>query len=77
MPWQRFKVHFVGSKLLKGILLQPASKHKPIPYAKPDGVVSFDLLTSLYRFNSVQFPVADTISSVCPHSVMLTTISMI
>lgn len=28
---------------------EPASKHRPISYAKPDGVISFDLLTSLYR----------------------------
>jgi electron-transferring-flavoprotein dehydrogenase len=27
-----------------------AEKHKPIQYPKPDGVITFDLLTSLYRF---------------------------
>ncbi|KAL4193686.1 hypothetical protein AMTRI_Chr06g200780 [Amborella trichopoda] len=29
-----------------------AAAHKPIVYPKPDGVVSFDLLTSLYRSNT-------------------------
>lgn len=46
---------FISSKSYQRVVLQPASKHKPIPYAKPDGVVSFDLLTSLYRFNPVPF----------------------
>ncbi|XP_024538189.1 electron transfer flavoprotein-ubiquinone oxidoreductase, mitochondrial isoform X2 [Selaginella moellendorffii] len=29
-----------------------SKKHKPIDYPKPDGVISFDLLTSLYRSNT-------------------------
>jgi len=28
---------------------EAAEKHKPIQYPKPDGVITFDLLTSLYR----------------------------
>ncbi|KAL3675881.1 hypothetical protein R1sor_025829 [Riccia sorocarpa] len=31
---------------------EPADLHKPIPYGKPDGVITFDLLTSLYRSNT-------------------------
>ncbi|BBN18546.1 electron-transferring-flavoprotein dehydrogenase [Marchantia polymorpha subsp. ruderalis] len=31
---------------------EPADVHKPISYPKPDGIVSFDVLTSLYRSNT-------------------------
>ncbi|CAM6084513.1 unnamed protein product [Calypogeia fissa] len=31
---------------------EPAELHKPIDYPKPDGVISFDLNTSLYRSNT-------------------------
>lgn len=34
----------------KFLLLQFASLHDPIQYPKPDGIVSFDVPTSLYRF---------------------------
>ncbi|XP_031479485.1 electron transfer flavoprotein-ubiquinone oxidoreductase, mitochondrial [Nymphaea colorata] len=32
--------------------IEPAASHSPIVYAKPDGMVSFDVLTSLYRSNT-------------------------
>lgn len=32
-----------------GEILEPASKYKPIEYPKPDGVISFDILTSVSR----------------------------
>jgi electron-transferring-flavoprotein dehydrogenase len=32
--------------------LEPAAKHKPIPYPKPDGTVSFDKLSSVFLSNT-------------------------
>lgn len=43
VPWT-FKFHESDSSVT-----EPASKHKPIDYPKPDGIISFDIMTSVSR----------------------------
>lgn len=43
VPWT-FKFHESDASVT-----EPASKHKPIDYPKPDGLISFDIMTSVSR----------------------------
>ncbi|OAE27799.1 hypothetical protein AXG93_2167s1300 [Marchantia polymorpha subsp. ruderalis] len=51
--WSSLKTSWVWKELHQVRNIRPpADVHKPISYPKPDGIVSFDVLTSLYRSNT-------------------------